>query len=166
MNAASRAAPRACFFLRLRFGFGLGLGGPNTNGSLEGVGLALSGMSISLEDLDTSLNGGLLSYSLHASVEIPIDVVYFSINDRTLHVYDKVTGSGDDSDQYSNGEWETVSVLLQPGEHVLTWSYQYYGMPTINSPNYDASYVMDPRRVGNTWLDDITFELFTGDVIL
>ncbi|MGA0256180.1 MAG: hypothetical protein ACO3NR_10820, partial [Rhodothermales bacterium] len=29
-----------------RRGFGLGLGGPNTNGSLEGVGLALSGMSI------------------------------------------------------------------------------------------------------------------------
>jgi len=123
-----------------------------------------SNLTISLEDLDTSSNGGLLSYSIHASVEMPIDVVYFSINDRLLHVYDKVTGSSG-SDQYSNGEWETASVLLQPGEHVLTWSYQYYGMPSPTDSNYDVNYVMDPRRVGNTWLDDITFELFTGDVI-
>jgi len=125
-----------------------------------------SNLTISLEDLDTSSNGGLLSYSIHASVEIPIDVVYFSINDRLLHVYDKVTGSNsEDSDQYSNGEWETASVLLQPGEHVLTWSYQYYGMPSPSDSNYDVNYIMDPRRVGNTWLDDIIFELFTGDVI-
>ena len=125
-----------------------------------------SNLTISLEDLDTSMKGGLLSYSIHASVEIPIDVIYFSINDRLLHVYNKVTGSsGSGSDQYSNGEWETASVLLQKGEHVLTWSYQYYGMPTPNDSNYDPSYVMDPRRVGNTWLDAITFELFTGDVI-
>jgi len=111
-----------------------------------------SNLTIGLEGLDVS-QGGLLTFGMHASVEMPVDVLYFTINDRVIRTFDAVTGG--------SGDWSEVTVILQPGEHTLTWSYQYYGMP--NGDEYPG-YSMDPRRVGNSWVDAIALESFTGDV--
>ena len=87
-----------------------------------------------------------------------MDVIYFTINDKIVETYDKVSWN-------SNGDWKTFSIILVPNiKHTLTWSYQYNGLPTLNDPEY-GMYDMDPRRVGNSWLDDILIEEYTGDVI-
>ena len=121
-----------------------------TPGSMSNLTLVLEGMDVS--------QGGLLTYAVHAAVEMPIDVLYFTINSQIIRTYNKVSGN--------SGEWEQESILLLPGKHTLTWSYQYFGLPEEGSALYDPMYAMDPRRVGNTWIDDIAFEGFTGDVTL
>ena len=105
-------------------------------------------LTISLEGLDVS-DGGLLTFAVHASVEMPVDALYFTINGDTIRMFESVTGGA--------GDWEEVSTLLLPGEHVLTWSYQYYGMPADTSG-------IDKRRFGNSWVDAIALRPFTGDV--
>eukprot|EP00804_Cyclotella_cryptica_P010565 CCRYP_019858-RA/>CCRYP_019858-RA protein AED:0.01 eAED:0.01 QI:287/1/1/1/1/1/3/118/1124 len=117
-------------------------------------------LTISLNDLDDNgipdgtgvFLGGLLTFAIHAAVDMPVDAIYFSINGHVLRTFDTVTG-------YDPGDWEEVSTLLLPGEHTLSWSYQYYGMPE------DTSQV-DPRRVGNSWVDDIRLLPYTGDYAL
>eukprot|EP00970_Alexandrium_tamarense_P009379 scaffold1868_cov194-Alexandrium_tamarense.AAC.23 len=109
-------------------------------------------LTISLDGIQhdgSSFRGGLLTFAIHASVAMPVDALYFSINDHVLRTFDSVTGD-------SGGDWEEVSTLLLPGEHTLTWSYHYYGMPS------DMSGV-DPRRDGNSWVDAVALLPFTGD---
>ncbi len=108
-----------------------------------------SNLSISLEDVHSLRHGGYLTFAIHASVEKPVDVLTFSINDQVIRTFEEVTGD--------EGDWEEVSVLLHAGEHRLTWSYQYFGGMTSN---------IDPRRVGNSWLDAIKVRPYTGDVTI
>ena len=42
-----------------------------------------SNLTIVLEGMDGS-RGGLLTYAIHAAVEMPVDVLYFSINVRII----------------------------------------------------------------------------------
>jgi hypothetical protein len=115
-------------------------------------------LTISLNDLDDNgsldgiFAGGLLIFAVHASVDMPVDALYFSINNQVIRSFTTPTG-------YAAGDWEEVSTLLLPGEHVLSWSYQFYGLPE------DASSV-DPRREGNSWIDEIRLMPYTGDYAL
>jgi len=108
-----------------------------------------SNLSISLEDVHSLRHGGYLTFAIHASVQKPVDVLTFSINDNVIRTFEEVTGD--------EGDWEEVSVLLHAGEHRLTWLYQYFGGMTSN---------IDQRRVGNSWLDAIKVRPYTGDVTI
>ncbi|KAL9180994.1 hypothetical protein ACHAXT_009799 [Thalassiosira profunda] len=112
-----------------------------------------SNLTISLEDLGVS-NGGLLSFAVHAAVEKPYDALVFTIHDQVIRTFKEVTGEP--------GEWTPVSVLLLPGEHALTWSYQYHGPPSQDWLDANGPYEMDPRREGNSWIDAVKLEAFTG----
>ena len=121
---------------------------------------AQSNLTISLEGLDVT-TGGLLSFAIHAAVEMPMDVIYFTINDQVIRTFDSITW--DDA-----GDWTEVSVVLLPGEHQLTWSYQYFGMTGVEEWEDEfgvgEEYDMDLRRMGNSWVDAISLQAFTGDV--
>jgi hypothetical protein len=112
-------------------------------------------LTISLEnEIDNAaaggggFQGGLLTFAVHASVQMPIDALYFSINGEVIRSFEEVTGDA--------GDWEEVSTLLLPGEHTLTWSYQFFGMPE------EEDIDIDPRRVGNSWIDAIALTPYTG----
>jgi hypothetical protein len=115
----------------------------------------VTNLTIALNDLDDNgkadgiFQGGLLSFAIHAAVDMPVDALYFSINNQVIRSFETPTG-------YRSGDWEEVSTLLLPGEHTLSWSYQYYGMPKDDSE-------VDPRRDGNSWVDDIRLVSYTGN---
>jgi hypothetical protein len=115
----------------------------------------MTNLTIALNDLDDNgspdglFQGGLLSFAIHAAVDMPVDAIYFSINNHVLRSFETPTG-------YSPGDWEEVSTLLLPGEHTLSWSYQFFGLPEDQSQ-------IDPRREGNSWIDDIKLTPYTGD---
>lgn len=115
----------------------------------------VTNLTIALNDLDDNgkadgiFQGGLLSFAIHAAVDMPVDALYFSINNQVIRSFETPTG-------YRSGDWEEVSTLLLPGEHTLCWSYQYYGMPKND-------FEVDPRREGNSWIDDIRLLPYTGD---
>ena len=115
----------------------------------------VTNLTIALNDLDDNgkadgiFQGGLLSFAIHAAVDMPVDALYFSINNQVIRSFETPTG-------YRSGDWEEVSTLLLPGEHILSWSYQYYGMPKDDSE-------VDPRRDGNSWVDDIRLVPYTGN---
>ncbi|KAL3769987.1 hypothetical protein ACHAWO_008361 [Cyclotella atomus] len=115
----------------------------------------VTNLTIALNDLDDNgspdgiFQGGLLSFAIHAAVDMPVDALYFSINNHIIRSFETPTG-------YSPGDWEEVSTLLLPGEHTLSWSYQFFGMPEDQSQ-------IDPRREGNSWLDGISLIPYTGD---
>jgi hypothetical protein len=111
-----------------------------------------SNLTISLDGIDAIRHGGYLTFAIHASVSYPVDVILFTINDNLIRTFDAVTGD--------EGEWEEVSILLHAGEHRLTWSYQYFGMLS------ESRVEVDPRRVGNSWVDAIKLRPFTGDVTI
>jgi len=108
-----------------------------------------SNLTISLGDIHSIRHGGYLTFAIHASVSKPVDLLTFAINDNVIRTFEEVTGD--------EGDWEEVSVLLHAGEHRLTWSYQYFGGMTSS---------VDPRRVGNSWVDAIKLRPFTGDVTI
>jgi hypothetical protein len=118
----------------------------------------VTNLTIALNDLDDNgspdgvFHGGLLSFAIHAAVDMPVDALYFSINNHVIRSFETPTG-------YDSGDWEEVSTLLLPGEHTLSWSYQFYGMPDDESQ-------IDPRRDGNSWIDDIRLMPYTGDYVL
>ncbi len=118
-----------------------------------------SNLTITLEGLDVS-RGGLLTFAIRAMVEMPVDALYLTIDDQVVRNYDKVTvGDSDDG----NG-WEEEALMLFPGQHVVTWSYQYFGFPKEGDPEF-KTYKMDPRRIGNSWVDAVALEPLTGDVV-
>ncbi|KAL7442106.1 hypothetical protein ACHAXH_006642 [Discostella pseudostelligera] len=118
-----------------------------------------SNLTITLEGLDVS-RGGLLTFAIRAMVEMPVDIMYLTVDDKVARTYDKVTvGSSEDGN-----EWEEDSVMLLPGQHVVTWSYQHFGMPKEGDPEFET-YTMDPRRVGNSWVDAIELLPLTGDMV-
>jgi len=110
-----------------------------------------SNLTIVLEGVGVSA-GGLLTYAVHAAVEMPVDVLYFSINHQVVRTYDRVTsGVGDaPSSSATGGDWEEDSVLLLPGKHTLTWSYQYHGLPVVGSTTYDPRGTSRCRTTGRT----------------
>eukprot|EP00956_Cyclotella_meneghiniana_P004225 scaffold5181_cov62-Cyclotella_meneghiniana.AAC.3 len=117
----------------------------------------VTNLTISLNDLNDDgsadhgvFTGGLLRFAIHAAVDLPVDALYFSINDHVIRKFTSPTG-------YEEGDWEEVSTLLLPGEHTLSWSYQFYG---------GEDDTVDPRRVGNSWIDDIELIPYTGDYAL
>ena len=116
---------------------------------------SVTNLTIALNDLDDNgtpdgiFGGGLLTFAIHAAVDMPVDAIYFTINNHVIRTFDAVTG-------YVAGDWEEVSTLLLPGEHTLTWSYQFYGFP-------DDMSKVDERREGNSWIDDIRLTPYTGD---
>lgn len=118
-----------------------------------------SNLTITLEGVDVS-RGGLLIYAIRAMVEMPVDIMYLTVDDKVARTYDKVTvGNSEDGN-----EWVEDSVMLLPGQHVVTWSYQYFGMPKEGDPEFET-YTMDPRRVGNSWVDAIELLPLTGDMV-
>eukprot|EP00956_Cyclotella_meneghiniana_P011122 scaffold15565_cov41-Cyclotella_meneghiniana.AAC.4 len=121
--------------------------------SAERTAIAYQGRYAARPDYGV-FTGGLLRFAIHAAVDLPVDALYFSINDHVIREFTSPTG-------YEEGDWEEVSTLLLPGEHTLSWSYQFYG--TTNNGGDD---IVDPRRVGNSWIDDIELIPYTGDYAL
>ena len=113
-----------------------------------------STLGIDLRTRDVT-GGGLLTFAVMAHVEMPVDRLTFTIGDYPIRTFDKVR---------ADGEWDEVSVLLLRGEHRLSWSYEYLGLPGVDVPSV-AGYEMDPRREEPTWLDGIKLAPFTGDVV-
>jgi len=119
--------------------------------------LSVPGSSSTLEiDLEAYglAGGGLLTFAVMAAVEMPVDRLTFRINDYVIRKFDRVSPHGD---------WEEVSILLLPGEHHLSWRYEYYGVPGLDGPEAEG-YAMDPDRGGNSWLDGIQLRAFTDTV--
>ena len=113
-----------------------------------------STLEIDLRTRDVT-GGGLLTFAVKASVEMPVDRLTFRIGDYPIRTFDKPR---------PDGEWDEVSVLLLRGEHRLRWTYEYLGVPGVDVPSAPG-YVMDARRSEPTWLDGIKLEPFTGDVV-
>jgi hypothetical protein len=90
---------------------------------------------------------------------MPVDALNFTGND-TVETFDTVTAR-------TGVEWKEVSVLMQPGKHTLSWSYQYFGLPNKDKAGSNcagaAGYVIDPRRARNLWVNAIILKAYTGD---
>jgi len=114
-----------------------------------------STLGIDLRTRDVT-GGGLLTFAVKANVEMPVDRLTFRIGDYPIRTFDRVR---------PDGEWDEVSVLLLRGEHRLSWTYEYLGVPGLDVPSLPG-YAMDGRRAEPTWLDGIKLAPFTGDVVL
>jgi len=91
--------------------------------------------------------GGILHLFVLANVEIPIDDVFYFVNDVFI------------GNLAGNTDWQPLEIPLRPGDNTVLFSYKYnpIGLDTVPPPSSDA-------YVGAAFIDDVYIEGIGGSV--
>ncbi|KAL7468613.1 hypothetical protein ACHAXS_008865 [Conticribra weissflogii] len=91
--------------------------------------------------------GGILHLFILANVEIPIDDVFYFVNDVFI------------GNLAGNTDWQPLAIPLRPGDNTVLFSYKYnpIGLDTVPPPTSDT-------YVGAAYIDDVYIEGIGGGI--